>query len=100
MAKSKWKTTRKWDASKTEIEFEKMLAKDGFNVKGIKEYATLTDYLIEKDGIETEFRICHAGGISVVDLYNSFLAFHKVSEEYHKVKEEYEKRIREEKEAK
>jgi len=100
MAKTKWATTRKWDASKVEVEFEKRLAKDGFSIKGIKEYTTLTAYLIEKDGIETEFRICHTGGISVVDLYNSFLSFHKVSEEYYKVKTEYEKKMKKDNEAK
>ena len=88
---TQWKTTRKWDASKIEIEFEKVLNENGFKVKGIRECTSLTDYLIEKDGIETEYRIYLLKGLSVKSVFNSFLTSYKIKEENQKVKAEYEK---------
>lgn len=39
---------RKYEATKTEIRFEELLKANGFNILGVKEYNSKTDYLIEK----------------------------------------------------
>ena len=54
-----WSIDRKWEISKIELLFEELLKDNGFNVLGIKEYQTKTDYLIEKEGTECEFSITH-----------------------------------------
>lgn len=53
--KRRWTTTRKWEASKTEAYFEERLKEEGFMVKGIREYLSKTDFLLEKDGMEFEW---------------------------------------------
>lgn len=60
--KKKWSTERKWDANKVEERFEELLKENGYTMKGIKEFATKTDYLIEKDGIKVEWCIWRTVG--------------------------------------
>jgi hypothetical protein len=55
----KWYTERKWETNKTEIRFEKLLKENGFNIVGIKEFMSKTDYLIEKEGVECTFAVYH-----------------------------------------
>lgn len=52
---AKWKTERKWDPTKQEIDFERRLKENRYVVVGLKEYQSKTLYLIQKDGIEIEF---------------------------------------------
>ena len=87
-----WKAPnqRKWDASKTELEFEKLLADNGFMVVGIKEHQTLTDYKIGKDGVFQDYRLYHTGTVSAKDIYEGFLRFYEIRVQYEKLKAQYE----------
>ena len=56
--KKNW-SERKYDTTKVEIRFEELLQENGFEVVGVKEFNSKTDYLIEKDGVECTFSIHH-----------------------------------------
>lgn len=43
---------RKWEATKEELEFEKLLKENGYEIIDIKEYQSKTKYKISKDGLE------------------------------------------------
>ena len=87
-----WKplNKRKWDASKIELEFEKLVSDNGFMIVGIKEYKTQTNYHIGKDGIFQEFMIYHTGQVSAKDLFDGFLRFYDIRKQYEELKRQYE----------
>ena len=82
----KWKLTRKWEPSKVEVKFEELLKDNGFILVGIKEYSSLTDYLIEKDSIQTTFRINHTDKITGKKCYENFLRSYQISKDHEETK--------------
>lgn len=53
----KYYKTRKWEVSIKERQFENALVRDGYEIKGLREFkGGMTDYLISKDDVEFEFR--------------------------------------------
>ena len=87
-----WKAPnqRKWEASKIELEFEKLLSDNEFIVVGIKEYKTQTNYLIGKNEIFQEFTIYHTGKVSAKELFSGFLRFYDIRWQYEELKKKYE----------
>jgi hypothetical protein len=87
--KKNWQTERKWEMNKVEIRFEKLLSENGFNVIGIKEFSSKTDYLIEKDGVECTYDIHHVDNKpSRGDLcFKTFVNYYNITAEYKKLKE-------------
>lgn len=87
-----WCTERTWEANKIELLFEELLKKNGFNVIGIKEYQSKTDYLIGKDGTECEFSIPHIDNKkSRAKLcYKNFVEYYNIKVEYERLKAKYE----------
>lgn len=94
MTKSTWTPleSRKWNASKIELEFEKLISDNGFMIVGIKEYKTQTNYHIGKDGIFQEFMIYHTGQVSAKELFDGFLRFYNICKQYEELKAEYEQK--------
>lgn len=80
----KYTLTRKWESSKEEKAFEKLLQKEGFKVVGIKEYQSKTDYLIEKDGTQVRFDFLYiGGGLKQAKLsFNSLVRLYEVKKQY------------------
>ena len=79
MAK-KWAKERNCDATKTEIRFENLLKENEFEIIGYKENSVSVDYLIEKDGVQCEYKVHSADNSikrgdacykSFLDLYNA-----------------------------
>ena len=68
MAHKKWCPTRQCDATKPKIRFEKLLAYNGYTVLGYKEYASFTDFLIEKDNFKCDYKIHNADNKKTVAL--------------------------------
>lgn len=91
--KKKWYTERKWESNGLEIEFEKLLKENGFNVVGLKEYMSKTDYLIEKDGIRCEFTIQHIDNKKrrATLCYKNFIEYYNIKVEYERLKSQVEK---------
>ena len=89
MASKKWKTERTWTPSSVEKGFEKRLAENGFNIIGIREYQSKTDYKIEKDGIVQEYGLFHGGGTAKSN-YDCFVMFYNTKVEYEKMKRDME----------
>ena len=87
-----WKApqNRKWEISKIEQEFEKLLADNGFTIVGIKEHQTLTDYKIGKDGIFQDYRVYHNGAVSAKSHFDGFLRFWEIRVQYEQLKAQYE----------
>jgi len=79
MTKSTWTPleNRKWNASKIELEFEKLISDNGFMIVG-------------KDGIFQEFMIYHTGQVSAKELFDGFLRFYNIRKQYEELKAEYE----------
>lgn len=48
---------RKCEATREEAKFEKLLSENGYEVVGVREFTTLTDYLIRKGNVELEWRM-------------------------------------------
>lgn len=65
---------REYEATKWEIEFEKLLNSNGFEVIGVCEYVTLTDYLIKKDGVEVTWRV-HKDTFNVEEFFEIFVNY-------------------------
>lgn len=91
--KKNWSSERKWEMNKVEIRFEKLLKENGFNVIGLKEYNSKTDYLIEKNGIECTYAIYHVdnkpnrGNAH----FKTFVEYFNIKAEYERLKKELEK---------
>ena len=71
----KWAKERNCDATKTEIHFETLLKENGFKTIGYKENSVSVDYLIEKDGVQCEYKV-HSADNSIKRgdaCYKSFL---------------------------
>ena len=90
--KKKWHTERKWEVSRPEIRFEELLKENGFNVIGIKEFVSKTDYLIEKDGIEVVYVIHHVDNKSSRGnlCFNIFVDHYNLKAKYEKLKSQLE----------
>ena len=86
MAKRAWVTERKWTPSPLEVKFEEKVATNGFNIIGIKEFCTKTEYLIEKDGIQQEHSIYHDPSISIDDSFDWFVRNYNTRKEYERLK--------------
>lgn len=65
---------REYEATKWEAEFEKLLNDNGFEIVGVCEYVTLTDYLIKKDNVEVNWRV-HKDTFNVEKFYESFVDY-------------------------
>ena len=89
-----WKalSQRKWDASKTEKEFEQILTDNGFIIVGIKEYTTMTDYKAGKDGVFQDYRLYHNGTVSAKEHFKGFISFFNIRKEYEELKAKYEQK--------
>lgn len=81
-----WQKERKWEMNKAEERFDKLLKENNFNVIGLKEFSSKTDYLIEKDGVECTFVIHHVDNKTS----RGNLCF-KIFVEHYNIKAEYEK---------
>ena len=81
---------RKWEASKMEADFIKLVEENGFAVVGIKEHTTQTNYKIGKDGIFQDYMIYHNGGVSAQSHFDTFMRFFNIRVEYEKLKAEYD----------
>lgn len=57
MARKNWYTERKYDATKVESAFEKLVKSNGYVVTAYKEYVSKTEYKIHKDNVEVEFSL-------------------------------------------
>ena len=90
--KKTWSIERTWEANKIELLFEELLKENGFNVVGIKEFQSKTDYLIEKDGTECEFSIPHIDNKkSRAKLcYENFVKCYDIKVEYERMKKQVE----------
>ena len=53
----KWSSKRKYDATRIEKQFEKMVKENGYTITAYKECWSKTGYKIEKDGIEIEYSV-------------------------------------------
>ena len=88
MGKTKWvkPDERKWDKVSVEDRFEKILATNGFIITGIREHLSFTEYLIQKDGIEQEYRLYLNSSTNANMHYRSFLQFYQTRVEYEAIK--------------
>lgn len=83
---AKWQTERKWNHSRTETWFETYAKASGFKIKAYKEAQEFTDYRLEKEDVEIEFRIWH----ELPDSKKRGFECYKSVEEYFNIKKEYE----------
>lgn len=81
---------RKWEASKLETDFLKLVERGGYIVVGIKEYQEFADYKIGKEGVFQDFRVFHTNGVKADDIFNTFERFYNIRVEYEKMLAEYE----------
>ena len=89
MAKKNWKTERKWDRTKMEISFEKLLEENGYAVVGFKEYVGMTDYLISKNGTEFEWRVYNDKNANAKKTFASFESAFDMKLKLDELKKEY-----------
>lgn len=76
---------RKWDASKTELAFERLVTEHQYTILGVKEYQSKTVYVIEKEGTVCEFSI--GSGVPnsekrAKDCFDTFEKFFGVQKKY------------------
>ena len=90
--KKNWQKERKWEMNKVEIRFEELLKENGFNIIGIKEYTSKTDYLIEKNGIECPFDIHHVDNKPSRgnQCFKTFVEYYNIKAEYERLKAKLE----------
>ena len=87
-----WQTERKWEMNKVEIRFEKLLKENGFEVIGIKEFVSKTDYLIRKDNVECPYTIHHVdskpsrGNLC----FKNFVDYYNIKAEHERLKKQME----------
>ena len=56
---------RKWEMSKQEIEFEKILKDNGVEILDVKEYKTKTKYTLKKNGTEIQIELPLSNQINI-----------------------------------
>lgn len=76
----KWNAERKYDATKVESAFERMLLIDGYKVRAYKECWGKTEYRIEKGGVSIEYSVPS-------DAKNAYAVF-DIFEQYYRQKAE------------
>lgn len=84
--KAKMTTTRKWTPTDREVQFEKVLLNNGFNILGYREYCSHTDFVLEKDGTELEFRFAHEHDVPVADCIKTVIQYYNIKKEYETLK--------------
>lgn len=86
-----WRTlqNRKWEASKLEKDFLRLVDNGGYTVVGIREYQEFADYNIYKAGVSQVFRVFHTNGVKAEDIFNTFERFYNIKVEYTKMLAEY-----------
>lgn len=75
-----WKTERKYEPTKVESAFERMLLIDGYKVSAYKEGWNKTEYRIEKNGVSIEYSVPS-------DAKNAYAVF-DIFEQYYRQKAE------------
>lgn len=83
--KRAWTKERRWECSKAERQFEKLLHDHGYIIEGYREYNSKTDFLISKDGITITWCIHHEKGVNAVNVFNSFIRYYDLTIEYNKL---------------
>lgn len=84
--KAKMTTTRKWTPTNKEVQFEKALLNNGFAILGYKEYCGHTDFVLEKDGTEIEYRFSNEHDVPVADCIKAVIQYYNIKKEYETLK--------------
>lgn len=76
---------RKYEPTKPEMRFEELLKNNGFNILGVIEYNSKTDYLIEKDNFACEYSIHRVDNVAKRGdrCYNLFNEFYDLKKRIH-----------------
>lgn len=92
MSKSSWVplSDRKWDPSKVETDFIKLVENAGYMIVGIQEFSGQTNYKIGKDGIWQDFTIYHTNNVKAEELYDTFVRFFDIRVQYEQLKAQYD----------
>lgn len=86
MAQKKWISVdeRKWELNRGQIKFEELLAENGYEIKGVREYTTKMDYLIEKDGVQQEYAFPMIDNLTKtgVNNFKCFVMFYETTKKH------------------
>lgn len=85
MARKNWYAERKYDATKVESAFEKLVKSNGYEITAYREYISKTEYKIRKDSAEVEFSLPYTVK-SASQLFKCFEVYFNAMKKYEQMK--------------